>query len=134
MLAARTISLSIQRDWRDLYERFWRPESFPLWASGLSKAGLEQAGDVWRAKGPDGPMTIRFTPHNAFGIMDHWVDVGGGCEVYVPLRMLANGTGCLVSLTLFRQPEMDEARFAQDAAWVERDMEALKYLAEENRR
>jgi hypothetical protein len=134
MLAARTISLSIQRDWRDLYERFWRPESFPLWASGLSEAGLEQAGDVWRAKGPDGPMTIRFTPHNAFGIMDHWVDVGGGCEVYVPLRMLANGTGCLVSLTLFRQPEMDEARFAQDAAWVERDMEALKYLAEENRR
>ncbi len=134
MLAARTISLSIQRDWRDLYERFWRPESFPLWASGLSKAGLEQAGDVWRAKGPDGPMTIRFTPHNAFGLMDHWVDVGGGCEVYVPLRVVANGTGCLVSLTLFRQPEMDEARFAQDAAWVERDMEALKYLAEENRR
>ncbi len=131
MLAARTISLSIQRDWRDLYERFWRPESFPLWASGLSKAGLEQAGDVWRAKGPDGPITIRFTPHNAFGVMDHWVDVGGGCEVYVPLRMLANGTGCLVSLTLFRQPEMDEARFAQDAAWVERDMEALKMLAEE---
>jgi hypothetical protein len=63
--------------------------------------------------------------------MDHWVDVGGGPEVYVPLRVMASGTGCLVSLTLFRQPEMDEARFAQDVAWVERDLEVLKRLAEE---
>jgi hypothetical protein len=113
-----------------LYDRFWRPECFPLWASGLSEASLERTGEVWRAKGPDGPITIRFTAHNAFGIMDHWVDVGGGCEVYVPLRVVANGTGCLVSLTLFRLPEMHEFRFARDVAWVERDLEALKRLAE----
>lgn len=131
MLAARTVSIFIEREWRDLYNRLWRPECFPLWASGLSEAGLERTGDVWRANGPDGPITIRFTAHNAFGVMDHWVDLGGGREVYVPLRMVANGTGCLVSLMLFRQPEMDEARFARDVAWVERDLQALKKLAEE---
>lgn len=131
MLAARTVSISIERGWEDVYDRFWRPECFPLWASGLSEAGLEQTGEVWRAKGPEGTVTIRFTPHNAFGIMDHWVDVGGGPEVYVPLRVVASGTGCLVSLTLFRQPEMDEARFARDVAWIGRDLEALKRLAEE---
>ncbi|NNM71157.1 polyketide cyclase [Enterovirga sp. DB1703] len=121
------------RDWCELYERLWRPEAFPEWASGLSEAGLEQDGEVWRARGPEGPVTIRFTGHNPFGIMDHWVELGGGREVYVPLRVIRNGEGCLVTLTLFRWPEMSEDSFAADAAWIERDLQTLKKLAEESR-
>ena len=130
MLEAETISIAIGCGWRELYERFWRPEAFPLWASGLSEAGLRQDGEAWRARGPEGPVTIRFTPHNPFGVMDHWVEGGEGRVVSVPLRVIENGEGCLVSLTLFRQPDMDEARFAADAAWVERDLQTLKRIAE----
>ena len=131
MLEATTISTSIGREWREVYEAFWTPEAFPRWAWGLSEAGLERAGDAWRARGPEGPVTIRFTPHNAYGVMDHWVDLGGGREVYVPLRSIGNGEGCLVTLTLFRQPDMDDATLARDKAWVERDLAALKALAED---
>ena len=129
-MEARTLGIAIRRHWREVYERFWRPERFPLWASGLSQADLRQVGDSWRALGPEGPLSIRFTPLNELGVMDHWVDLGGGREIYVPLRVLAAGEGCLVTLTLFRQPEMTEARFAADADWVERDLQALKSLAE----
>ncbi|MFX8145270.1 hypothetical protein ABTL24_19370, partial [Acinetobacter baumannii] len=62
------------------------------------------------------------------------VDLGGGREIYIPLRVVGNAEGCLVSLTLFRQPEMDDATFAADAAWVERDLLALKALAEAEQR
>ena len=130
MLDARTISISIDRDWREVYEAIWRPEDFPKWASGLSNASLEKKGDVWRAAGPEGPVTIRFTGHNAFGVMDHWVDPGGGRIVYVPLRVVENGTGAEVILTLFRQPDMTDAKFAEDEAWVTRDLAALKRLVE----
>jgi len=78
MLETRTISISINRNWNDVYEAIWRPEGFPKWASGLSKSSLAKYGEVWKAEGPEGPITIRFTDHNVFGVMDHYVDVGVG--------------------------------------------------------
>ncbi|MGN6549652.1 MAG: polyketide cyclase [Pararhizobium sp.] len=130
MLQSKVITVSIDRNWRDVYERFWRPEVFPTWASGLSEAGLEQDGGEWTARGPEGPVRIRFSPHNPFGVMDHWVDLGEGRIVYVPLRIIENGSGTEVMLTLFRQADMDDARFAEDERWIRRDLEALKRLAE----
>jgi hypothetical protein len=130
MLESITIGISIDRDWRDLYEAIWRPEAFPTWASGLSNASLVRQGEIWTGQSPEGPIQIRFTDRNEFGVMDHWVDLGGGRVVYVPLRIVANGSGAEVLLTLFRQPDMSDAKFAQDQDWVRRDLLALKALAE----
>jgi len=130
MLQAKTISISINCNWRDLYEAFWRPETFPRWASGLSNSSIERAGDDWQARGPEGPIRIRFTDHNPFGVMDHWVDLGKGRVIYVPLRVVENEKGAEVLLTLFRQPEVTDRKFAEDEDWVKRDLLALKALAE----
>lgn len=99
------------------------------WASGLGHS-LRQENDLWLADGPEGPVQIRFSPPNTFAIADHWVEVAKGVEVYVPLRALAHGTGTDVQLTLLRLPEMDDAKFAEDADWIRRDLEALKNLLE----
>lgn len=128
MLEVRTINVSIDHPWRDLYEAIWRPESFPKWASGLSKSPLEKDGDSWKTEGPEGPIRIRFTDHNAFGIMDHYVDPGSGAEIYVPMRIIPNEDGAEVLLTLFRQPGMSDAKFLADREWVERDLLQLKTL------
>ncbi|RJF94181.1 polyketide cyclase [Sphingomonas cavernae] len=130
MLPARTYSVSIACDWRALYERIYRPEFFPEWASGLSDSELHEEGDQWLADGPEGPIRIRFTPHNAHGVMDHWVDVGGGSTVHIPLRVIQNDDGAEVMLTLFRQPGMDDEKFAADIKWINRDLLALKTLIE----
>ncbi len=129
MLGSRTISISIERNWAEAYEAIWHPEDFSKWASGLSKAELKREGSVWRALGPEGEVTIRFTGHNAFGVLDHYVQTAGG-EVYVPLRIIRNGEGAEVQMTLFRQPGMSDAKFEEDAAWIARDLEALKELLE----
>jgi len=128
MLPARTFNVSIAHEWRALYERIWRPEFFPNWASGLAQSNLRCEQNVWLADGPEGSIRIRFTPHNAFGVMDHWVEIGTGSEVHVPLRVVENGDGAEVMLTLFRQPEMDDEKFAADVRWVNRDLKALKAL------
>ena len=130
MLDARVVSQAIDRNWRELYDAFWRPEAFPLWASGLSDTSLTMQGDDWTAVGPGGPVTIRFSPCNDYGVMDHWVEIDGGQVVYVPLRIVANGPGALVQLTLFRQPGMSDDEYARDAALVSRDLACLKTLAE----
>jgi hypothetical protein len=126
MLPARTYSISIARDWRELYETIWRPEYFALWASGLSDSALRQDGEEWRADGPDGPIRIRFTAHNEHGVMDHVVDAGTPQEIHVPLRVVQNGDGAEVMLTLYRQPGMTDEKFAADAKWINRDLQALK--------
>jgi hypothetical protein len=130
MFEAKTISVSVNRDWQTLYEAFWRPETFPQWASGLSSASLKKDGETWKANGPEGPIEITFTGHNPFGVMDHWVDLGSGQVIYLPLRIIQNGTGAQVQLTLFRQPDMTDTKFAEDEAWVKRDLLALKARAE----
>lgn len=130
MLPARVVSVAIRRNWHELYDRFWRPERFPEWASGLGGASLTQDGEVWTTAGPEGPVSIRFTRYNDFGVMDHWVDPGDGHVVHVPMRIVENGEGAQVMLTLYRQPGMSDEKFAEDAAWVERDLMAMKALAE----
>ena len=128
MLESRTISVSINRNWNEVYEAIWRPEDFPKWASGLSKSSLTRDGEAWIAEGPEGPIRITFTDHNAFGVMDHSVMLGDGTVIYVPLRVIRNGDGAEVLLTLFRQPGMTDAQLSADAEWIARDLLALKTL------
>jgi hypothetical protein len=128
MLDAKTISISIDRPWRALYDQIWTPEFFPQWASGLSQSSLTQEDDGWTAEGPEGRVRIRFSEYNAYGVMDHSVDLGSGPEISIPLRVIANGEGAEVLLTLFRQPEMTDEKFLADADWVERDLSALRAL------
>ncbi|MNF39077.1 hypothetical protein D3C84_200410 [compost metagenome] len=131
---ARILSIGIDRPLQQVAEFLAEPRNFPRWASGLAD-GLEPAADSpllplagseWLAETPHGRLRIRFSPANPFGVADHWVQLENGSVVYVPLRVVANGDGCTISLTLFRQPGMDDERFAADCDWVRRDLLELR--------
>lgn len=128
MLPSQTISMTIPRNWIDLYETIWKPDYFPKWASGLSQSTLVQEGNYWKATGTDENVKIRFTDHNPFGVMDHYVDSGYGKEVYVPMRVVENEAGAEVLITVFRQPLMSDEKFSQDLEWMKRDLQALHTL------
>lgn len=128
-LEARLIGLTIDRSMKEAYAFASQPENFPEWAAGMSSS-LHREGKTWRAETPLGEATIRFSPPNEFGVLDHWVTLPGKPVIYIPLRMIENGTGTQVAFTLFRQPGMSEADFDQDAAMVEKDLAALKHLLE----
>jgi len=127
--AAKLVSISIDCNWREVYDFAAEPTNFPLWASGLA-SGVEKSGDDWTAQGPEGPIRIRFSPPNDFGVLDHVVTVAPGVEILIPLRVVANGTGGEVTLTLFQTPGMSDETFEADAEWVQSDLLALKTLLE----
>jgi hypothetical protein len=129
MSETRTLSVSIGCQLSKAYEVLSAPENFPTWATGLCTS-IKKTGDEWIAETPQGPMKVRFTERNRFGVLDHYVIPEPGVEIYVPMRVIANGTGSEVLFTLFRLPEMSDAKFAEDAAWVARDLRALKELLE----
>ncbi|TAL95254.1 MAG: SRPBCC family protein [Paraburkholderia sp.] len=126
---SRMVSISIQRSLQDVYDFMALPASFARWASGLGKP-LGNEGIVWRFEGENGPVKIRFTEPNAYGVLDHYVELRDGSEIYVPMRVIANGTGSEVMFTLFRVPGMNDEKFAADAQWVMRDLNRLKELLE----
>jgi hypothetical protein len=126
---AHNISVSIESGPHEVYEFASRPENFPRWATGLATA-LEPADDHWVANTPDGAIRVRFTPRNDHGVLDHHVTLANGIEVYVPMRVVANGSGSEVIFTLFRTPGMSDEDLARDIEWVTKDLGTLKTLLE----
>src|SRR3546814_7573234 len=68
------------------------PENFPKWAAGLGQSIRKADGD-WIAETPHGPVRVRFTDRNPFGVLDHTVIPAPGVEIYVPMRVFPNGAG-----------------------------------------
>lgn len=129
MLPAQVIHVAIARPFSTVATFLSDPLNLNHWASGLGHS-LRRENGAWLADGPEGPVRIRFNPPNDSGIADHWAEVAPGVELYIPLRAIANNEGCEVQLTLFRPPGMSDGKFAEDAAWVKRDLETLKTLLE----
>ncbi|MEO8298696.1 MAG: SRPBCC family protein [Burkholderiales bacterium] len=134
MTKMRELSVSIPRGFADVAAFLAQPLNYPRWASGLA-AGMrrpaaheEGAGDpcVWYVQAPQGESRVRFSPANASGVADHWVKLPDGQEVHIPLRVSPDGRRSVVTLTLLRQPDVDDARFEADVQWVQRDLAALK--------
>jgi hypothetical protein len=129
MQPAAHVSITIARNAQQAYALLAMPETFLQWASGLA-ASLKKAGDEWVAQTPEGPAKVRFSELNAYGVLDHWVEFPSGDTVHIPLRLLPNGDGCELVLTVFRRPGKSDAEFAADAEWVMRDLKAAKKLLE----
>jgi hypothetical protein len=125
----RRVAVAIDRPAAEAYDFLSAPENFPKWASGLA-ASMRNVGDDWIADTPEGRAVVRFSERNAYGVLDHSVTLPRGITVYVPLRIVAKESGCELVLTLFRQPGMSDERFAADAQWVMRDLDAAKRLLE----
>lgn len=126
MFESRYISIRIHKPAEAVYAFAKDPESFPKWA-----AGLTPDGDQWLAHGPGGDVRVRFSPDNPYGVLDHWVTLADGTELYMPLRAVANGEGAEVGMVLYRPPNMyDDAAYDRDAAAVAKDLARLKALLE----
>lgn len=129
MFESRILNATIACPPRKVYEFVSNPENLPQWAAGLCKSVRKLDGG-WIAETPQGPAKIRFAEKNALGVLDHYVTTAQGVEIYVPMRVVPNGSGSEVIFTLFRMPGMSDKQFAEDAGLVERDLKTLKSILE----
>lgn len=73
---------------------------------------------------------MRFTPKNSYGIVDHYVTLKSGIEIYVPMRVITNRSGSELLFTLFREADMSDEKYASDLELVKQDLNALRDLLE----
>jgi hypothetical protein len=71
----------------------------------------------------------RFAPANPLGVAGHDVALDGD-TVHNPMRVIPNGAGSSVIVTLLRRPGVPEQHFDEDARTVEKDLTTLKALLE----
>jgi hypothetical protein len=130
--SSRTLSVSIAAPAADVYAFIADPRRLPEWATGLGTTPTSLPDGAWRVETPAGPMRVVFAPENKFGVVDHVVFPLTGVDPIadVPLRVVPNGTGSEVMLTVFQQPGMSDAQYAADTALVQADLERLKNALE----
>ena len=132
MMKSKTLNISIKSDPKTVYEFISNLENLPKWAPSTFPSIKEVNGE-WLVDTPHGQNKVMLTEKNNFGILDHSVKLVSGVEVYVPMRVLRNGTGSEILLTIFQTPEMTDEAFIQDIKMVERDLNHLKTIIEENK-
>jgi hypothetical protein len=109
------------------------PATWPRWAAGLAAGELRKTADGWVADSPMGPVTVEFSPSNAFGVLDHVVTLPTGEKVYNPMRVLPAGVDeqrCEFLFTVRRRREMNDDDFETDVSAVMSDLETLRDLLE----
>jgi hypothetical protein len=126
---SRTITARIDRPFDKVYEFLVDPTNWNQWAFGLGR-NVRRSQDGWIADSDGGVAGVQFTARNSFGVVDHTVIRPSGQRVYIPMRLIANGSGCELLFTLFRESNMSDAQFASDAGFVQRDLNGLKRLLE----
>lgn len=104
-------------------------ENLPKWSTTFPS--IKQLNGEWLTETPQGQAKIKSAERNDFGIFDHHVTLSSGVEVFVPLRVVQNGEGSEVIVTLFQTADMSDERFAEDAKLVEQDLNTLKNIMEE---
>jgi|SRR3989344_1451302 len=129
MFGARHISVSINCLPDKVYEFASNPENLPKWAAGLS-GSIEKIDGEWVAESPMGLVKIKFVEKNNFGILDHFVALPSGKEVYNPMRVFPNSKGSEVVFTLYRHLNMSEKTLVDDAELITKDLKKLKELME----
>jgi hypothetical protein len=113
-----------------VYEFLAEPLNLPTWASGLFGIAHVRDND-WRSDTEGGPVMLRFTPRNEYGVLDFGVAPEGTEPVIMPVRVAPNGEdGAELIYTAYQRPGTSDEAFRSETAWIEADLLALKSLLE----
>ena len=128
-MESRHVSVHIERSAADVYAFTADLANLPRWAAGLGGA-IDVEGDTAVVRTPDGPARVTFVPRNEHGVLDHEVRTASGQTVQVPLRVVRDGDGAEVVLTVRPPAGATADEVERDVAAVRADLDRLRALLE----
>ncbi|RYG63054.1 hypothetical protein EON80_21955 [bacterium] len=73
MLSSRTLHISIDKSYDEVYEFLQQPQNFDKWAAGLATGLHPRPDGTWVAETPLGHLEVTFSSPNGYGVLDHTV-------------------------------------------------------------
>jgi hypothetical protein len=131
MRRSHTISLFIDYPYQATYRFLADPRNYGEWAAVDRRTYRPLDNGDWEGMtGIGGMRHFRFTPANAFGVLDHAVFVPGETPLWTPMRVTPNEEGTDLVYTFYQRPGMSDEVFASAIEWITTDFLALKALLE----
>lgn len=128
-MKSHTVSVFIAAPPEAVYAYASKPENLPRWVPSFFES-VERVGDEWVARSPLGRVRFEFVHDNDLGVLDHTVTLPDGARLANPMRVIPNGDGSEILLTLFQREGMTDQQFQEDAELVLSDLRILKALLE----
>jgi hypothetical protein len=128
-----TISVSISCPYETVYGFLADPANLFTWANVLGTKARPLAPLEWLAEEPaftDKPITIRFTPRNAYGVLDITASADGLPLFWSPVRAFRNGEGTELTLCMLQRSDQSEESFRSELEWTRADLLTVKTLLE----
>jgi hypothetical protein len=109
-LRSKTLSASLPGDPHATFDWIADPRNLPNWYGSLGR-----------------PQSVRFIRDDRARLLDLVVNLGG-IELSIAIRVLANGDGCEIVLTLIQPRGLPDVAFQEHARWAERALGELKNI------
>src|SRR4051812_48253361 len=100
-MRTKTLSITISRPWKDVFDFLADAENLPRWNRGYCRQLKKQAGK-WCMDSPLGEVQVQLITDHFSGVLDQQIIPSTGPAFRVPLRVLENGEGSEVVMTVFR--------------------------------
>jgi hypothetical protein len=126
---SRIKSIDIQASVEKVFAFLADPMNWPQYAVVNLRSVTPSKNDWYKAVTKFGEGQLKITPIKEFGLLDHtWKDPQATWTVYS--RVVPNGDGATVSMTLFQPPVMNDAQFDQAMVEMEVEMARLREILE----
>lgn len=133
MLSVETVSVTIDRAYATVYDFLAEPRNLVRWVDVLGPVHRAVAPMEWVFDRPafhPGPIRLRFTPRNAFGVLDVHAYSGEVLIHWAPVRAIDLGAATAVTFGLVRGADWAASHNASERDWIEADLLTLKTLLE----
>lgn len=126
---ADTQTITIDSDWREVFQFVAQPRNLPHWARAFCQA-IRPDGDAWLVTSPQGEVRVRYCTDAVVGIIDFHLSPAPGVEALAASRVVPNGEGSEYVFTQFQAPFMPDDVFARQVHALRQELAILKALLE----
>jgi RNA recognition motif-containing protein len=130
---SKTLALTVACDATTVFNFVANPENLARWNRAFCRS-LQRDGDGWRMETARGRVSLRFLRDDRAGILDQVISWPDGLEQLVPLRVIPNGAGSEVLMTVQQIPGLPDSDFQKQLSRADQGLRDLKRSLEEERR
>ena len=124
MMRADTRTITINnKSQKEVFEYLLQVEKWPEWS--VFAPSVTKDGNLWIVHTPQGDIKLRPAFNAELALLDHYLLVGDN-EIFIPNRVVPNGSGAEVIITIFQAPNLTEDKYQEQIGWVEKELQNLK--------
>jgi cold-inducible RNA-binding protein len=124
-LRSKTLTASLEASVAQIYSRIADPDQLAQWHTAFCRS-LRKENGACMVESPRGLVPVRFLRDDRAGILDLVMTLLETIEFQTAIRVLANGTGSEVLMTLIQPAGLPDAAFHEQVRWAESALRNLR--------